>query len=187
MLDVKAIMEARSRPRLVLSPRGDVLHVFLGPGKRRLGKLEKRILAELLNGPRQGADLTRSLGAWRQSVHRALSRLEGKGLVKSTGFAGSNLQGTPIMRRFYTLNPDVTQLATRIPETSQNELNDEAAEAQTRGLLLEEYSQARMKIDSPNPEKAYEGRRQLTRLRRVIDEALQEKRRRPQRERIRPP
>jgi DNA-binding PadR family transcriptional regulator len=175
MLNFKTVIETLSKPRLVLSPNGDVRHVFLGLGKRRLGPLEKRILAELLTSPHQGADLARDLEAWPSSVYYALSRLEKKGLVKSTGLLGRNLEGTPIMRRFYTLNPDVVQLATRIPETSQNELKEAAAEAQTRGLLLEEFSQARMKIDSPNPMKAYEGRRQLTRLRQTIDEALREK------------
>ena len=175
MLNLETVIKALSKPCLVLSPSGDVRHVFLGLGRRRLGPPEKRILAELLNGPRQGADLARDLEAWHSSVYHALSRLEMKGLVKSAGSPGSNLEGTPIMRRFYTLNPDVVQLATRLPETSQNELKEAAAEAQTRSHLLEEFSLARMKIDSPNPMKASEGRRQLTLMRQTIDETLRDK------------
>ena len=172
MLDLEAVMEACSKPRVVLSTSGDVLHVDLGQRKSYLGKLEKKILAELLNGPLQGADVARALRTWNSNVYKALRRLEEKGLVNSTGFAGSTVPGTPVMRRFYTLNAAVTQLAVEIPETSQEELKQAAEDAQARGLLHQEASNARMQLGSPNLMKSSHGRRELLKLRRQIDETL---------------
>ena len=161
-----------SPPFALLSEDGEVLLYALESGRGWLGGLERAALKELAGGPAILADLARILGRRRQTVHEALQRLEGKGLVISSRAAGQALHGTPVLRRLYTLNPEACLEAHPVQTFTLEDLREEAQQAQLRGVLRQRLWEATAKLGSPRLETRAHGRRLLEQVRDDAQAAL---------------
>jgi len=157
---------------LILSEAGDVLAYGLGPGRRCLGRTQRPILRELLHGPMTLAELSRTLGKVRRTVHASLQRLEEEGLVTSLRAPGRTHRGSWVLKRFYTLNPETVLLAHPVPNLTPEDLRTEADASQHRGILRQRLWEAREKLGSPYLETRGHGRRLLEQVRDEAQAAL---------------
>jgi len=119
------------------------------------------------------ADLSRSLNTWHHHVARAPNRLERKGVVKPSGFIGENMDRSMLLRKSYSLNPEVVNIAIPVPKVDVERLRQEAADAQDRGMLIEAFCQASARFGSHDAIKRYMGREQLLRLKAMVEDRLQ--------------
>lgn len=138
--------------KLILDPLGLTLQYRADGRGDRLGPLEKRIVALLLQGPLHAAEISRRLGVWHNHVHVALRKLLSKGLVESWTALGENLAGMQILRRFYTLNPEKVSIAVPVKRPTESELQQAKERAQTDGIQRELQGIALQRELSPNPE-----------------------------------
>ena len=178
MMMTQAVEEARGLRQLprrayaILSESGEILAYALGTGRRCLGRTQRPILKALLHGALTLADLARNLGKSRQTVHASLQRLEEEGLVISAGAPGRTLHGSRVLRRIYTLNPETCMVAHPVPSLTPDRLREEAQAAQLRGLLRQQYWEAREKMGAHDPVKRSQGARLMRQIRDWAQAAL---------------
>ncbi len=136
---------------LIVDRSGLILHYRPDGRGDRLGPLEKRVLAMVLQGPLHAAEIARRLGVWHNHVHVSIRKLAGKGLVESWTAFGVNLAGTRILRRFYALNPDKVFLAVPVPRPTGAEIQAAKERAQVDATEREKEGIRLQREFSPNP------------------------------------